>query len=81
MTSYEPGARYQHLEAAIVDVTLAFGWVTAKMRGAREPEPSYVGEMARLLRSNNGARRSAGIEVALGFGEAALPAPRIDGAW
>ena len=73
MTSYEPGARYQHLEAAIVDITLAFGWITATMRGAREPEPKDVAEMVRLLRSNNGAKRSAGIEVALGLGDAALP--------
>jgi serine/threonine protein kinase len=74
MTSYEPGGRYQHIEAAIVDVSLAFGWVSATMRGAREPEPADVNEMTRLLRSNNGAKRSAGIALALGFGDAALPA-------
>jgi serine/threonine protein kinase len=74
MTSYEPDGRYQHIEAAIVDVALAFGWVTATMRGAREPEPADVNEMTRLLRSNNGAKRSAGIALALGLGGAALPA-------
>jgi serine/threonine protein kinase len=45
MTSYEPGGRYQHIEAAIVDVALAFGWVTATMRGARQPEPADVREI------------------------------------
>ena len=74
MTSYDPDARYQHVEAAIVDLTLAFGWVTATMRGAREPEPTDVNEMTRLLRSNNGAKRAAGIKLALGLGESALPA-------
>jgi serine/threonine protein kinase len=73
MTSYEPSARYQYVETAIVDVALAFGWVTATMRGAREPEPTDIKEMTRLIRSNNGAKRTAGIELALGLGTAALP--------
>lgn len=73
MTSYEPGARYQNIDSVIVDVALAFGWIAATMRGAREPEPKNVSEMSRLLRSNNGAKRSAGIELALQLGEVALP--------
>lgn len=73
MTSYDADARYQHLGGAIVDVTLALGWVAATVRGAREPEPAEVNEMTRLLRSNNGANRSAGIELALMLGSEALP--------
>lgn len=73
MTSYEPNARYQRMEAAIVDIALAFGWVTATVRGARAPEPADIKEMARLLRSNNGAKRSAGVELALRLGDEALP--------
>jgi serine/threonine protein kinase len=73
MTSYEPNTRYPHMEAAIVDIALALGWVTATIRGAREPEPTDIKEMSRLLRSVNGAKRAAGVELALGFGEVALP--------
>ena len=73
MTSYEPNARYQRMEAAIIDIALAFGWVTATVRGARAPEPADVREMVRLLRSNNGAKRSVGLELALQLGDEALP--------
>jgi hypothetical protein len=73
MTSYDPAARYQHIEAAIVDLSLAFGWISATLRGAREPQPTDINEMTRLLRSNNGAKRTAGIDLALQLGEAALP--------
>jgi Protein kinase domain/HEAT repeats len=73
MTSYDRSARYQHVEAAIVDVALAFGWVTATMRGAREPELTDINEMTRLLRSNNGAKRETGVRLAIGLREAVLP--------
>lgn len=73
MTSYEPEARYQTLEAAIVDIALAFGWVTATARGARQPAPKELKEMNRLLRSANGANRSSGSEVAVQLGSEALP--------
>jgi serine/threonine protein kinase len=72
MTSYQPDARYQHVEAAIVDVALALGWVTATIRGARQPGPADIKEMTRLLRSSNGANRSAGIQLALSLGPPAL---------
>jgi serine/threonine protein kinase len=73
MTSYDPGARYQHLEPAIIDIALAFGWITATVRGARPPQPTDLNEMGRMLRSSNGAKREAGIELAIGFGREALP--------
>jgi serine/threonine protein kinase len=73
MTSYEPSARYQHIDAAIIDITLALGWVTATARGAKQPEPTDIKEMSRLLRSSNGANRSTGIELALALGTEALP--------
>jgi hypothetical protein len=73
MTSYAPEARYQHLEAAIVDVSLALGWLAATVRGARQPAPADIKEMIRLLRSSNGASRSAGIDLAVKLGTEALP--------
>lgn len=73
MTSYDAGARYQHIEPAIIDIALAFGWITATVRGARQPQPADLDEMSRMLRSSNGAKREAGIELALGFGKEALP--------
>ncbi len=72
MISYDADARYQHLEAAIVDVSLAFGWVSATIRGARQPAPADLKEMTRLLRSSNGANRSSGIKLASALGAEAL---------
>ena len=79
MTSYQPNARYPHMEAAIVDVALALGWVTATVRGAREPEPEDIEEMSRLLRSVNGAKRAAGIELALKLRHGPSHTSRPDG--
>ena len=73
MTSYYPDGRYQHIEAALIDIALAFGWINATMRGARVPGPADINQMPRLVRSNNGANRSAGIELALNLGSEALP--------
>ena len=59
---------------ALIDIALAFGWVTATMRGAREPEPLDVKEINRLMRSNNGASRSQSCIVASIVSRRALPA-------
>lgn len=72
MASYDRAGRYQHLDAAIVDLSAALGWVSATARGARPPQPTNIKEMARLLRSSNGANRGLGIELALQLGAEAL---------
>jgi hypothetical protein len=72
MTSYDPDGRYQSVEAAIIDVSLALGWVTATVRGARQPAPADTKEMVRLLRSSNGANRASGVELAVRLGPEVL---------
>lgn len=72
MTSYEPDARYQHIESALVDICLALGWIAATVRGAREPAPREIKEMVRLLRSSNGVNRSSGVQLAVALGSEAL---------
>jgi hypothetical protein len=61
------------MEDAIIDASLALGWVTAAIGGARAPAPANIKEMTRLLRSNNGAKRSAGAELALRLGREGIP--------
>jgi Protein kinase domain len=73
MTSYDPDARYPTVESATIDVALALGWIRATIRGARAPAPKDVEEVVRLLRSNNGAKRSEGVELAVRFGPETLP--------
>lgn len=73
MTSYDPGGRYATVEAATIDIALALGWVRATMRGARAPAPKDVEEVIRLLRSNNGAKRTEGVELAVQLGTETLP--------
>jgi serine/threonine protein kinase len=73
MTSYDPGARYAPVESATVDIALALGWVRATIRGARAPVPKDLQEVVRLIRSNNGAKRTEGVELAVNLGVEALP--------
>jgi hypothetical protein len=72
MTRYEPASRYPHIDAATVDAALALGWVAATMQGARPPASKGPKEMARLLRSRNGAARAEGVNVAIQLGPEAV---------
>jgi serine/threonine protein kinase len=73
MTAYDPAARYQHIEDAIADLALAFGWVRATMTGARSPAPADLKSMEKGLRSSNAVNRSAGVAIAVDLGTQALP--------
>jgi serine/threonine protein kinase len=73
MTSYDADSLYQHVEAVIVDVAMALGWVTATTRGATRPAPADLKRMSTLLRSSNGANRAAGVDLAVALGTDALP--------
>jgi hypothetical protein len=73
MTAYDPAARYQHVEDAIADLALAFGWVRATMSGARSPAPADLKSMEKGLRSSNAVNRAAAVTIAVDLGVQALP--------
>jgi serine/threonine protein kinase len=73
MTAHEPKDRYEFLEDAIEDLSLAFGWVLATIKGARPAESADLPAMIKLLKSSNEAHRQRGIEVAIQLREEGLP--------
>jgi serine/threonine protein kinase len=73
MTAHEKKDRYEFLEDAIEDLSLAFGWVLATIKGARPAESADVPTMTRLLKSSNEAHRQHGILLASQLREEALP--------
>ncbi len=72
MTAHEPKDRYQFIEDVVEDVSVAFGWILATMKGARPAESADVPTMAKLLKSSNDAHRQRGILIAGQLGEDAL---------
>jgi serine/threonine protein kinase len=73
MTAHDKKDRYRALEDAVEDVSLAFGWVLATIKGARPAENADVPTMTRLLKSSNEAHRQRGILLASQLREEALP--------
>jgi serine/threonine protein kinase len=73
MTAHEPKDRYQFIEDAIEEISMVFGWILAKMKGARPAESADVATMDKLLRSSNDAHRQRGILIAGQLKEEALP--------
>jgi serine/threonine protein kinase len=73
MTAHTPKDRYEFLEDAIEDLSLAFGWVLATIKGARPAESADLPAMTKLLKSSNEAHRQHGIVVAVQLREEGLP--------
>ena len=73
MTAHEPKDRYQFVEDVIEEVSVAFGWILATMKGARPSESADVPTMTKLLKSSNDAHRQRGILIAGQLREEALP--------
>lgn len=73
MMAHRPADRYQHVEDAIADLALAFGWARATMTGARTPEPADLKSMEKGLRSSNAVNRDAAVAIAVDLGTQALP--------
>ncbi len=73
MTAHEKKDRYEALEDTVEDLSLAFGWVLATIKGARPAESADVPTMTALLKSSNEAHRQRGILLASQLREEALP--------
>lgn len=73
MTAYDKKDRYEFLEEAIEELSVAFGWILATMKGARPAESADVPTMTRLLKSSNQVHRQRGILIASQLREEALP--------
>lgn len=73
MTAHEPKDRYESLDDAIEDLSLAFGWILATMKGARPAANADVPAMEKLLKSSNEAHRQRGILIASQLRQEALP--------
>jgi len=73
MMAFSPADRYQHVEDAIADLALAFGWARATMTGARTPAPADLKSMEKGLRSSNAVNREAAVAIAVDLGTQALP--------
>lgn len=73
MTAHEKKDRYEVIEDAIEELSLAFGWVLATIKGARPAESADVPTMTRMLRSSNETHRQHGILLASQLREEALP--------
>ena len=72
MTAHAPKDRYQVIEDMIEDISVAFGWVLATIKGARPAENADVPTMTKLLKSSNDAHRQRGILIAGQLKEEAL---------
>lgn len=72
MTAWEPIARYQNIEDALEDLSVAIGWVLASLRGAAGLQHPDMPTMVKLLKSTNEAQRQRGVDIALRLGKSAL---------
>jgi len=72
MTAWKPVERYDALEYACEDISLALGGILAVLSGAPGARHPDLKVMTRLLRSRNEATRQQGIDVAARLGKAAL---------
>jgi len=73
MTEWDLRHRYQTVEQALEDVSLAAGVVLATLRGAAGFRNPDLQTMLRLFRASNEMQREKGIEIAVRLGKAALP--------
>lgn len=73
MTAHEKKDRYEVVEDAVEDLSLAFGWVLATIKGARPAESADLPTMTGLLKSSNETHRQRGIVLASQLQEEALP--------
>lgn len=73
MTAWEAAVRYQTLEDALEDLSVAFGWVLASLRGSAGLQHPDIPTMIKLLKSSNEAQRQRGVEIAIRLGKSALP--------
>jgi hypothetical protein len=74
MIAWEPSDRYQHIDEALEDLSVAFGLVLATLHGIAGLEHPDVSRMSKLLRSNSPEHRQQGLELAIHLGKVALPA-------
>jgi hypothetical protein len=73
MTAHEKKDRYDAVEDALEDLSLALGWVLATIKGARPAESADIPTMTGMLKSSNEAHRQHGIRIASQLREEALP--------